>query len=131
MRSKDKAFTLLEVLLACVLLAMFLVPLLGGVISALGNIERAQNLQIARQLAINKLEELKLERIPELEIEREGDFAPEYPEFHWKIEYQKLPELELLETQIPGLKTMLVVLTVSWTEAGQTKELKLTSLLAK
>ena len=131
MRSKDKAFTLLEVLLACVLLAMFLVPLLGGVISALGNIERAKNLQIARQLAINKLEELKLERIPELEIEREGDFAPEYPEFHWKIEYQKLPELELLETQIPGLKTMLVVLTVSWTEAGQTKELKLTSLLAK
>ena len=133
MRSgKNKAgFTLLEVLLASVLLALFLVPLLGGVISALGNIQRSRNLQIARQLAMNKLAELRLEKVPELEIEQEGDFTPEYPQFHWRIQYQKIPELELLETQIAGLRTMEIVLTVSWEEAGETRELTLVSLLAQ
>ena len=128
----DKAgFTLLEVMVAMALLALFLVPLLGGVISGLSSIERTQNLQLARQLALNKLDEVQMEVLPEMEVEREGDFGPEHPEFKWQVAYRKTPELELLEENIAGLQAMETEVAVTWVEAGEERTLVLTSLMGR
>ena len=124
-------FTLLEVMVAMALLAMFLVPLLGGVISGLSSIERTQNLQLARQLALNKLDEVQMEILPEMELERDGDFGPEHPEIKWQVIFRKRPELELLEQNIAGLLAMETVVTVAWMEAGEERTLVLTSLMAR
>lgn len=131
MRERQNGFTLLEVMVAIAILALFLVPLLGGVISGLSSIERSRNYQTARQLALTKLEEIMMQRIPEMEIEESGDFSPEYPDYKWRATFQKREELRLLEEQIVGLKTMEILLMVSWEEAGQEKSLTITSLMAK
>jgi len=129
---KDKTgFTLLEVMIASAILAMFLIPLLGAISGGIYNIEHTRNLQLARQLAITKLEELELTNIPEIPMDREGNFAPEHPDIYWQTKFSKRPELELLEMQIPGLKTMEVALTVYWYEGEEKKELTLTTLLAR
>jgi len=129
---KDKeAFTLLEVMAAVCILAMFLVPLLGAVSGGMRTIEHARNLQIARQLASNKLEELKIWRIPEAEQEIDGDFGPEYPQYQYRIIFSKNPELQLLEQQISGLQTMEVELDVAWPEGGQESVLQFQTMLAK
>ena len=124
-------FTLLEVMLAVCILAMFLVPLLGAVQGGLRSLERAKNLQTARELAVNKLGELSVTNIPDMERELNGDFAPEYPEFQWQVIYSKDPELALLETQIAGLQTMLVDVIISWPEGEARKELEFRTLMAK
>jgi len=129
---KDKAgFTLLEVMIASAILAMFLIPLLGAISRGIYNIERTRNLQLARQLAITKLDELELTNIPEIPMDREGNFAPEHPDIYWQMKFSKRPELELLEMQIAGLKTMEVALTVYWYEGEEKRELTLTTLLAR
>jgi len=110
---------------------MFLVPLLSAVSNAIGNIERARNIQTARQLARNKLEEIRLTRIPEGEQEIDGNFAPEYPDYQYRVIFTKNPELELLEQQIGGLVTMDVQLIVTWPEAGEDKALVFQTMLAK
>jgi len=118
-------------MVAMALLALFLVPLLGGVISGLSSIERTQNLQLARQLALNKLDEVQMEVLPEMEVEREGDFGPEHPEFKWQVAYRKTPELELLEENIAGLQAMETEVAVTWVEAGEERTLVLTSLMGR
>jgi type II secretion system protein I len=126
-----RGFTLLEVMVAMSILAMFLVPLLGGVISGLSSIERTQNLQLARQLALNKLDEVQMTVLPEMELQRDGDFGPEHPEYKWQVTFRKRPELELLEQNIAGLLAMETVVTVAWMEAGEERTLVLTSLMAR
>ena len=130
MNKNSKGFTLLEVAVAICILAMFLVPLLGAVSGGMRNIERAKNLQIARQLAMSKLEEIKLTAIPDAEQEIDGDFSPQYPDYSYQIVFVKNPELQLLETQINGLKTMEVHLFVIWTEGGEQRSLEFQTLLA-
>jgi type II secretion system protein I len=127
---KDKGFTLLEVAVALCILAMFLVPLLGAVSGGMRNIERARNLQTARQLAMSKLEEIKLTAIPDAEQEIDGDFSPQHPDYQYKIIFTKNPELLLLETQVNGLKTMEVHLFVIWTEGNAARSLEFQTLLA-
>lgn len=127
----SQAFTLLEVMVAMAILALFLVPLLGAVINGLGSLHRTQNLQLARQLALNKLDLIKLQAIPEMEKEENGDFRPEHPEIKWQVIYRKRPELELLEQTIPDLLAMEVEIKVSWEEGGEERSLSLISLLAR
>jgi len=129
--ARRNGFTLLEVMAAMAILALFIVPLLGAVISGISSIERTRNLQLGRQLALNKLDEIGMEVIPEMEMERSGDFAPEHPEIEWRIIFRKRPELELLEQNISGLITMEVEITVSWPEGEEKRELVLTSIFAR
>jgi len=134
MREKSRiatGFTLLEVMVAMAILALFLVPLLGAVISGIGSIERTQNLQLARQLALNKLDQIEMEMIPDMEKEESGNFGPEHPEIEWRAIFRKKPELELLQQQVSGLEAMELEITVIWKEAGQERSLVLTSLLAE
>jgi len=126
-----RGFTLLEVMVAICILAMFLVPLLAAVIGGMRNLERARNMQTARELALNKLEEIKVTTIPEMEQEIDGDFSPQHPEYRYKLTYQKNPELALLEQQIEGLVTMEVELVISWPEGEEQKELKFKTILAQ
>lgn len=127
----NSAFTLLEVMAAVCILAMFLVPLLGAVSGGMRAIEHARNLQVARQLAANKLEELKVWKIPEAEQQLDGDFSPQYPQYRYRIIFSKNPTLQLLEQQIAGLKTMEVELELSWFEGGQERTLQFQTILAK
>jgi len=119
------------VLVAVAILAMFLVPMLSAIINGLKTVERARNMQIARELALDKLEELEITKIPEMEGEFEGDFSPTYPLYKWHVVFSKNPDLQLLETQIAGLQTMEVELTVFWPEGEATRELTFRSLLAQ
>jgi len=128
---RPEGFTLLEVMLAVCILAMFLVPLLGAVQGGLRSLERAKNLQTARELALNKLGELSVTNIPDMEKELSGDFAPEYPDYQWRVVYSKDPELALLETQIAGLQTMLVDVIISWPEGEARRELEFRTMMAK
>jgi type II secretion system protein I len=124
-------YTLIEAMVATAILAMFLVPLIGAIMGGVDSVERTRNMQVARQLAADKLGELMVEAVPEEERQFDGDFAPSYPEFKWRVDFHKRPELELLEMQIAGLKTMEVVVEVSWPEGDQMKQLTFTSLLAQ
>ncbi len=126
-----QGFTLLEVMTAMAILAMFMVPLLGAVISGISGVERTRNLQLARQYGLNQLDQVEMEAIPEMEMEQSGNFGPEHPEMEWRIEFRKRPELELLEQAISGLTTMEVVITVSWPDGNERRELVLTSLMAQ
>jgi type II secretion system protein I len=128
---RGAGFTLLEVMLAVCILAMFLVPLLGAVQGGLRNLEHGKRLQIARELAINKLGELSETAIPEEDQEMSGDFSPQYPDYQWRAAFYKDPEMAMLETQIQGLKTILVDVTISWPEGEGNSELTFRTMLAK
>lgn len=101
--------TLLEVLVALVVVAIGLVGILQALGACMQAEMRAQENQIASMLAAEKLAEILKE--PAIDVGREtGDFEEDFPDHYW--------EAEISETDIPGLD--LVVVTVRY-RAGRTE----------
>lgn len=129
-RLSGGGFTLLEVMVAMAILVACLVPLLSAIIGGLRSTANARDIIVATQLARNKMTQMELETFPEFEGKDSGDFGKEFPNYTWRTEIYKRPELELLEDQIPGLNTMEVHLYINWHAGITEKEIEVFSLLA-
>ena len=99
-------FTLLEVLVAVVIMGSTLAVLLGAVNRNLVLASDSKNLSIARMLAQNKISEIELGGYPS-DTEEEGQFE-DFPEFKWYLTVVPL-NIAALETDIKIVK-----LLVTW-----------------
>jgi general secretion pathway protein I len=124
-------FTLLEVMLAMAILALCVVPLLGAITQGLRATSRIERITAATELARNKLVQIELETMPDVEETREGAFGPPHQDFSWRAQYLKRAELQLLEDQLPGLKTMELHLSVIWIEGGAEQSVDFSTLLVQ
>lgn len=106
--SKERGFTLLEVVVAVAILGASLAILLGAVNKNLILASRSKNLSIASSLAQQKLGEIELKGYPEIG-EEQGVFE-ESPGFTWHLTV--LPyNIEQL-----GAEIRVVILAVTWDE---------------
>ena len=114
----DKSgFTLLEVLVAVVILGSTLAVLLGAVNRNLVLASDSKNISIARMLAQNKISEIELEGYPANKNE-EGEFE-DFPRFKWYLSVVPL-NISSLETDIKIVK-----LLVTWDNDQQDFEITL------
>ena len=119
--NNEKAFTLLEVMIAVSIIAIALVALFGSQSRSLSQATEAHFNNVAPMLASLKLAELQSRIIP-LE-NNEGDFDDDFPGYTWEIEVSdaQLGSFETLENlQVPLQQ---VTLTVSWSETQYTYSL--------
>ena len=130
-RPRLGGFTLLEVMVAMAILALCMVPLLGAITQGLRATSRIERITTATELARNKLVQIEMEAMPDAEETREGEFGPPHQDFGWRVEYLKRPELQLLEDNLPGLKTMEVHLSVIWHEGGAEQAVDFSTLLVQ
>ncbi len=82
----QKAFTLLEVMIAVSILAIGLVTLFGSQSKSLSLATEAKFNNIAPMLASGKLAELKAGNIPLAAAE--GDFGDDFPGYIWEIDVE-------------------------------------------
>jgi len=129
-RGTALGFTLLEVVVAMAILALFIVPLLGAISHSLNSIGASQDRMTALRLAQDKMTEIEMMKFPEAEESGiKGDFGKDYPGFSWEMDLIKSFEIEQLELLIPGIQGMEVHLWVHWQEGGGTRSLKLATLI--
>ena len=76
-------FTLIEVLVAMAVIAIALVALLGSQARSIGRAGETAFLQLAPLLAANKLAEVEGGLVAA--VDGTGDFAPERPEYRWRM----------------------------------------------
>ncbi|TDJ05800.1 MAG: prepilin-type N-terminal cleavage/methylation domain-containing protein [Deltaproteobacteria bacterium] len=114
----DKSgFTLLEVLVAVVILGSTLAVLLGAVNRNLVLASDSKNISIARMLAQNKMSELELAGYPS-DTSDEGEYE-DFPGFKWYLSVVPL-NISSLETDIKIVK-----LLVTWDNDQQDFEITL------
>lgn len=109
-----KGFTLLEVMVALVIMAGVLLTVITSVNYHLSVVSRDREETVAALLARAKLEELVLRQTPE----KKGTFAPDRPDIGW--------ETETVPTELPGVQRL--TLTVTW---GGRRTLSLVEYLAQ
>lgn len=117
----EKAFTLLEVMIAVSILAIALVALFGSQSRSLSHATEAHFNNVAPMLASLKLAEIQSGLLP-LES-NEGEFEDAFSDYSWKIEVSDalLESFETLENLEEPLQQ--VTLTVSWSETTFTYSL--------
>lgn len=112
----NRAFTLLEVMIAISIIAIALVALFGSQSRSLSHATEASFNIVASMLASGKMAEL--EGANAAPNDDEGDFGEEFPGYTWKLETEKatfdgsdaLAKLEKLDSPLKKLE-----LTVVWT----------------
>jgi general secretion pathway protein I len=124
----QRGFTLLEVMVAVAILALFLVPLLGSTIGGLTLIRSAENRETALRLCQDKMSEIEMTALPEEEGTRSGDFGRDYDGYKWKMEMVRSPDLQFVEENF-GVKAREVYLTVTWEEGGGEKSVSLATII--
>lgn len=113
----QRGLTLLEVLVAMVVVAIGLVAILQALGACLQAEIRAQERQTASMLAAEKLSEILKE--PSIAVGREsGEFGEDFPEHDW--------EAEISETEVPGLD--LVTVTVRYRVGRKQRTYELSAL---
>jgi type II secretion system protein I len=107
---RQHAFTLLEVVIAVVILGAAMLVLMEGLAGSLNAVDSIRNTNTATELLAIKLAELQQQQDLE-EGSEEGDFEETQPGFKWSTEIELSPDL----TDLYDVK-----ITVAWTEHGQT-----------
>ncbi len=109
--SRQRGFTLLEVIIAVAIMGAALAILLGAVNRNLVQASKSKNQSIAQALAQQKMTEIELEGYPEVGQEQ-GTFE-EFPGFDWYVNV--LPyDIEQLGTEI-----RIVMVDIAWDEGRQ------------
>jgi len=109
--SRQKGFTLLEVIIAVAIMGASLAILLGAVNRNLVLASQSKNQSIAQTLAQQKITEIELEGYPEVGQEQ-GAFE-EFPGFYWYVNI--LPyDIEQLGTEI-----RIVMVDIAWDEGNK------------
>jgi general secretion pathway protein I len=103
--SHEHGFTLLEVLVAVVILGTALAVLLAAVNKNLILASKSKNLTIAGILAQKKLTEIELEGFPEIREEK-GEFE-EAPGFNWFLSIRPF-EISQLGTEIRVVRLLII-----------------------
>lgn len=150
--SKNKGFTLIEVMLALGIMGMSFVALLQLSGTALMTSERAEAVTVATMLARQKMAELmiKLEKdalegkFPGTDEESGSDFDPPHEKYKWQARIRKVeipvPPQEQQDTQAQltqmiakqiGEALRELKLTVSWGEADEKQEVVVTTHVIK
>jgi type II secretory pathway pseudopilin PulG len=101
-----KAFTLAEVLVTLLFLAIVLPVAMRGVSLALAAASNAKHTREATTLAEQKLQELTTITMPS--GTQTGDFSPDFPDYHWTCQVASLDY---------GVREL--DLRVSWDDRGQ------------
>jgi len=105
--NRQSGFTLLEVMIAAVVLGVAMLTLMLSLTASLEQVESIRNYNTARGLLSMKLAEI--EQNTELEEMMEDGEFENHPGFTW--------EYEVTETELNDLYE--VVVTVRWTERGE------------
>ena len=109
--SRQKGFTLLEVMIAVVIMGASLAILLGAVNRNLVLASQSKNQSIAQSLAQQKITEIELEGYPE--VGQEQGIFEEFPGFSWYVNI--LPyDIEQLGTEI-----RIVMVDIAWDEGNR------------
>ncbi len=122
-------FTLLEVVAALAILMVFLVPALGAVSGGIRNVDSIRNRSLALLLAQNKMAEIEMLEIPDSEGSEDGNFGRDFPEYSWRLDVIKTPDLQLMENAIPTIQGMEIHLHVFYEEDQTLKSVTLSSIL--
>lgn len=101
-----RGFTLLEVMIALAIMAGVVLTVITSFNYHLSIVNRDREETVAMLLARAKLDDPAFQQLSA----KEGTFAPEWPNFKWKVE--KTPAENL---PVPGL--MKLTLTVTWDDA--------------
>ncbi len=125
---RQSGFTLLEVIVAMAILGIFLVPIYAQIVNGFEFAKSTDRKAKALRLAQDKMTELEMLPFPEDEEVLEGDFGDEHPEYSWKMETIKTPDLQMMEEIMPALKAMEVHCYVYWGPKDNRKSLKLSTL---
>lgn len=113
--TNNRAFTLLEVMIAVSIIAIALVALFGSQSRSLALATESQFNIMAPMLASGKLAEIRAEEsVPSSE---EGDFGDQFPGYRWELDvdtasFDGLGGLDKVEVPLQR-----VVLTVLWSES--------------
>ena len=111
-RTAQLGFTLIEMIVATLILALAITGALSAISNSTRAVEVGERLQTAALLAQNKLTELELETTNMMSGEQQGDFGEEYPTYRWRTQTDTT-EFE---------KLFKVTLIVSWGENNQGSE---------
>ena len=115
------AFTLIEVLVTMVLMAIVLPVAMRGMSIAVATASNAKHKAAAVSLAQAKLNEI-VQEVSAQDTSQEngsGDFSPDFPAYQWTCQSQNDPNLGLTE----------LTMTVSWSERGRQKDFELSTLI--
>lgn len=115
----NKGFTLLEVIVAMVIVVIGLILISQTFSTGLRAVRVSDKATVARFLAEQKLTELELQDYSTLQT-TSGDFGTDYPEFTWQE--------EVSSTDLDNLTQ--VNLTISWTEDNATRTLLISKLIS-
>lgn len=122
-RKKQMGFTLLEVLVAFVVMASVLAVIMQGFAGGLRNLGSSDKYGMAVLVAESKLNEVgPIYPVEEGAVEGEEDTG-----FSWRILFEPWEDAALLAGEPLG-DLLLVTVEVSWLEAGKNKRFILSSL---
>lgn len=109
-----RGFTLLEVMVALAIMAGVVLTVISSVNYHLSVATRDREETIALLLARAKIEDLGLLNTSETASNKEGTFAPDWPEYAWKAELSTSP--------VPGFQRL--TMTVNWGAERRTLSLE-------
>ncbi len=117
---RQSGFTLLELMVALVILALGIVGLMRAVSQGMAATAQIRDVTAATTLAQMKMEELA-SNVMDLPAESNGDFGDEAPEFSWRAVAE--------ETDIEGLKKITV--TVLWQRGNRQQSVTLETCVSE
>jgi general secretion pathway protein I len=113
----DRGFTLLEVMVALVIIATSFVVLLHSRNQSVLMADDARHITEATLLAAQKMTEIELGGFPDVG-EDEGEFGDEFPGYRWKGQVSEVPTYDFIRE---------VRLSVLWGELGKERSVDLVS----
>ncbi len=118
---RRSGFTLVELVVAFVILTIGVVAILELVSQSALNARYAKDRTTATLLAQQRLEELMAQ--PDLEAgQLEGDFGDMFPQFRWRAQIQEIGDSALAEA---GISLRRIVVTVEWQDRRQIRSVQL------
>lgn len=121
--SSRKGFTLVELVVAFVILIVGVAAILELVSQSALNARYAKDKTTATVLAQQKLEEL-LAQTDLTTGETEGDFGDAYPQFRWRAQVSEVGN----ETSDSGTTLLRIAVVVEWRDRGQTRSVQIETL---
>lgn len=129
-KNSGNGFTLLETLLAVVILASALLLLTNSWNSSYLRLRKTQNQFEVAALLERKMTEIEIEyrgkSVDEISEEKSGDFGKEYPQYEWRMESKKLeiPDISATMAAQDGGANPLLQSVIKQLTEGLSKSIK-------
>lgn len=119
----NRGFTLLEVMIAVILIAIALVTLIGSQVQSVAMATGSRFDTVASLLAQWKITELRLQEFDQLNSSS-GTFEANYPDFSWQSEVRLLEESETGISESRGLLKLVEVTVVDNRDRARTLSIR-------